>query len=197
MIESEFAFFEMEKEVFATNAAAFRQPGFRRAPEALNAVDVDAAAPDKDAVAMFDAEVFAVAEVHQAVVADPAVRMNDAGEGDAAANNRPQSGLFRIGDDLGIHAPAAFENPEHDGLAASTATSFPPNPASTEVRLIDFDGPAHGGVGFAFPRHTNTQRVEEAINGSATDVSELRHFRGLEVEREEADDLAEFRLRNM
>src|SRR5712691_8576672 len=101
MVEPEFAFFEMQKEVLAPNAAPFRQAGLRGAPKALNAVDVDAAAPDRHAVAVLDAEMFAVAEVHQAVVPDPAVRMNDAGHGDAAANNRPQRGPFGVGDDLG------------------------------------------------------------------------------------------------
>src|SRR5262245_33424078 len=125
MVESKFAFFEMQKEVFAANATALRQTRFRRTPEALNAIDVDAAAPHKDTVAMFDAEMFPIAEVHQPVVADPAIGMNDAGQGDATANNAPQGGLFRVGDDLGIDAALAFEDAKHDRFAPAPRPRLP------------------------------------------------------------------------
>src|SRR5262245_9622176 len=107
----------MEKEIFGANAAPLRQPRLGRAPEALNAIDVDASTPDKHAVAMFDPEVFAVAEVDQAVIADPAIRVNDARQGNTPANNRSPCGLFRIGHDLGVDAPLALENAEDDGLS--------------------------------------------------------------------------------
>jgi len=197
MVEAKFTFFEMEVEVLAPNAATFGQARLGRAPKAFDAIDVDAAAADEDALAMFDAKVFAVAEVDQAVVAEPAVGVDNALEGNAAANNAPQCGLFRIGDDLRVDAAAALKDPEHDGLAASAAAPFPADPPPTEVRLIDLDDAPHGGMGFTFARHPNAKRVEEAIDGAATDVGELRHFRGLQIKGEEAHDLAKFRLRNM
>ena len=89
MIEPKFAFLEMEVKIFATNPAPLRQARFGGTPKAFNAVNVDPATADKDAVAMFDAEMFAVPEVDQAVVAEPAVGVNDALEGNATANNRP------------------------------------------------------------------------------------------------------------
>src|SRR4029077_19890017 len=132
MIEPKFTFFEMEKEVFATNASALGEARLRRAPETLDAINVDAAAVDKDAVAMFDAEMFAVAEVDQPVVANPAVGVNDTGQGHAPTNNRPQSGLFCIGDDLGVHPAVALEDAKHDGLAPGAAPAFAANPAPAE-----------------------------------------------------------------
>src|SRR5262245_20342442 len=197
MVESKFAFFEMQKEVFAANATALRQTRFRRTPEALNAIDVDAAAAHKDTVAMFDAEMFPVAEVHQAVVADPAIGMNDAGQGDAAANNGPQCGLFRVRDDLSINAALALEDAKHDGFAPGATAAFAANPAATEIRFVDFDRAVHRRMLLAFPGHTNTQRMKEPVHGAATDVCELRDFGGLKIEREEAHDLPKFGLRNM
>src|SRR5262245_59379071 len=124
MIEPKFTFLEMEKEILPTNAAAFRQPGFRGAPKAFNPIDVDAASAHEDALAMFDAEMFAIAEVDQAVIADPAVGVNHARQGHPAANNGPQSGLFRIGDDLRVDPPATLKDAEDDGLAAGAPPAF-------------------------------------------------------------------------
>src|SRR5262245_5136344 len=197
MVESKFAFFEMQKEVFAANATALRQTRFRRTPEALNAIDVDAAAPHKDTVAMFDAEMFPIAEVHQPVVADPAIGMNDAGQGDATANNAPQGGLFRVGDDLGIDAALAFEDAKHDRFAPGAAAALAANAAAAEIRFVDFDRAAHRRMLLADPGHANTEGVKEPVHGAATDVGELRDFGGLEIEREEAYDLPKFGLRNM
>ena len=197
MIEAKFTFFEMEVKVLAPNPPTFGQPRFGGAPKAFDAIDVDAAPADEDAVAMFDAKMFAVAEVDQAVVPQPAVGVNNALKGDATANNGPQSGLFRVRDDLRVDAPSPLEDPEHDGLPAGAAASFPADPATPEVRLIDLDDTAHGGMRFAVARHPDAKRLEEAINGSTTKVGELRHLRGLKIEREEAYDLAKFRLRNM
>src|SRR5205809_5065632 len=108
MIETEFTFFEMQEEVVASDAAAFGQPGLRGTPEALNAINVDAAPADEHAVPVFHAKVFAVAEVNQAVISDPAIRMNDAAEINAPANNAEQSRTFGVGDDLRIDPPLAL-----------------------------------------------------------------------------------------
>ena len=140
MIEPKFTLFEMQKEVLGTNAAAFGESRFRRAPRALDPVDVNAAAADEDTVAMFDAEMFPIPEVDQAVVANPAVGMNDAGQGDAPPNNGPQCCLFRVRDDLGIDAALALEDAKHDRLPARPAAAFAADAAPAKVGFIDFDG---------------------------------------------------------
>ena len=197
VVEAEFTFLEMQIEVLAPNAPAFRQASFRGAPKALDAVDVDAAAADEDVVAMLDAEVFAVAEVNEPVIANPAVGVNDAGHIDATANNGPQSRTFRVRDDFRVDAALAFENTEDDGLPAGPAAAFAPNAASTEVRFVDFDGAAQRRMLLTFLGHPVAEGQEEAIDGAAADMGELRHLRRLEVEGKQPDDLAKFGLRNM
>ena len=197
MIESKLTFFEMEIKVFAPNAAPLGQARFGRTPEAFNAIDVHAAAADEHAVAVLDAEMFPIAEVHQPVIADPAIRVNDAGQGDAPANNGPQSGPFCVGHDLRIHPALAFKDAEHDGLAAGATPAFTADPAAAEIGFVDFHGAVDWGMEFAFLRHAKAEGVKESIDRSATDVRELRHFGGFEVERKEADDLPKFGLGNM
>src|SRR5581483_6413526 len=89
VVEAKLALLQVEIEVFATNAAAFRKARLGGTPEAFDAVDMDAAAADEHAIAVLDAKMLATAEVDQAVVANPAVGVNDAGEIDATANNGP------------------------------------------------------------------------------------------------------------
>ena len=197
MVESKFTLFEMEKEIFAANAAALGEARLRRAPKAFDAVDVDAAAANKDAVAMFDAKMFAVSEVHQSVVADPAVGMNDARQGDATANNGPQSGLFCVGHDLRVDAALAVKDAEDDGLAAGAAAPLAANPAPPEVRFVDFDRAADRRMLFALAGHANANGVKVAVDGAPTNVRKVRHFRGFQIEGKEPHDLAKFGLRNM
>src|SRR5262245_28209163 len=170
MIEPKFTFFEMEKKVFAPNATALRESRLRRAPETLDAVDVHPAPAHKDTIAVFNPEVFAVPEVDQAVVANPAVGVNDAGQGDAPANNAPQSGLFGVGHDLGVDAALALEDAEDDGLPAGASSAFAANPPAAEIRLVDFDGATDGGMLFAFLGHANAEGEEVAIDGAAADL---------------------------
>ena len=96
-----------------------------------------------------------------------------------------------------LDAPAAFENAKDDGLPARAAAAFAANAATTEVGFIDFDGATHRRMRFALLGHADAKRVEEAVDGAATDMRELGHLRGLEIEGKKADDLAKFRLRNM
>ena len=197
MVEAKFTFLEMDKKVFASNAAAFRQSRFRGAPETLDAIDMHAAAADKDTVAVLDAEMFAVPEVDQAVVANPAVGMNDAGQRDAPANNGPQSGLFGVGHDLRVDAALALEDAKDDRLAAGSAAAFAANPTAAEIRFVDFHGAADRGMFFALARHANPEGLKVAVDRAAADMRELRHFRGFEIERKQAHDLPKFGLRNM
>jgi len=197
VIEAKFAFFEMQIEVLAADAAPFRQAGFRRAPEALDAIDMDASAADKHVIAVLDPEVFAVAEVDQAIVANPAIAMDDTGHIDATANNRPQSRPFGVRDDFRIDAVLTFEDAEDDGLAAGPAAPFPANAAATEVGLVDFDRAAQGGMLLTFLGHPLPEGEEEAIDRAAADMGELRHLGRFQVEGKQPNDLAKFGLGNM
>ena len=197
MVEPKLALLEVQKEVLAPDAATFRESRLGRAPEAFNAIDVHAAARDKHAVAVLDAEVFAVPDVDQAGVADPAVRVNDTGQIDASAHNPQQSGPFRIRHDLRVDAPVALEDAKDDGLAARPTPALTADAAPPEVRFIDLDHAAHRRMRFALARHTDAKRLEEAVDRAAADVGQCGNFRGLEIERKQADDRPKFGFRNM
>lgn len=77
MIESPFAFFEMEIKSLLVNAFESMKPNFGEAPECFDAVDMRLP-PNKFTLAMVHSEMFLVADIHESVVASPAITMNDA-----------------------------------------------------------------------------------------------------------------------
>lgn len=68
------------------HAVELLKPALGKAPEALDAVDV-ALAVGELVRAMVDPEVFRLADIHQAVVAAPAIRVDDRIGRDSAADN--------------------------------------------------------------------------------------------------------------
>ena len=107
------------------------------APEGLDAVDVGLQIGEL-VVVVPHAEVLGVADVDQAVVASPAVAVNDAGQVDLAANGLQQRVFLGVGNDLGVNMAVAFEDAEDDRLAAGPAASLAANALGTEVRFVDF-----------------------------------------------------------
>ena len=79
-------------------ALALGQPDLGQAPEAFDAVDMDGSLRELVA-GMIDADV-AIAEVDQAMVAAPAIGVDDGAWVDPAADNPLQGGLRAVRDDL-------------------------------------------------------------------------------------------------
>lgn len=83
-------------------------PAFGIAPETLNAIDVNRAS-GKFIVAMVYTQVLVKADINEAIVASPAICMNDAGNVGFASNDGLQSAFGRVRHDFGVDAVAAFE----------------------------------------------------------------------------------------
>ena len=124
-------------------ALELRQADLGQAPEAFDAVDVDGAVGEL-VFGMIDAEV-AVAEIDQAVVATPAIGVDD-GPGvrpsaDDALQGRPREVRY----DLGVDLAPALEDAEDDGLAIGAAPAPALDPARPEEAFIDLDDTEQGG----------------------------------------------------
>ena len=78
VIEPVLSLFEVQIERVAGHPIELDQPALGIAPEALNAIDMRRVA-SKLIVAMVDTQVFVKAHIDQAVVAAPAIGVNDAG----------------------------------------------------------------------------------------------------------------------
>ena len=128
----------MQVESFSRDPVELLQATFSETPEAFDAVDVTAATHEL-IVPMIDSEVFTVPDINQAIVAAPAITMDDRLGCHATANNRLQSGFLAVRHDLGIDAAISFEDAEDNGLARGTATAPASDTTSTEVGLINLD----------------------------------------------------------
>lgn len=84
-------------------------------PETLDAVDV-ALAGGELVGTMIDSIMFRIADIHQAIIAAPAIGMNDCFRSDATTNNGLQRGLFAVRHDLGVNLAVALQEAEDDGL---------------------------------------------------------------------------------
>src|SRR5690606_18693727 len=148
MVEAELGLLQVQVEGVPGHAVELGQAVLGVAPEALDAVDVAASAGEL-VLAVVDAEVFGVADVDQAVVAGPAVGVDDALEADAAADRLPQRLFLHVGDDLGVDAVAPLEHAEDDGLAPGAPAPLAADASGAEVGLIDFDHPPHRALQLA------------------------------------------------
>ena len=138
VVEPELRFFEMKVEGMFGDSVELEQASFGEVPEALDAVDVVGSA-DELVLRVADPEMLVEAEVDQAVVASPAVGMEDGFGSDSAANHSLESGFGGIRHDLGVDLVPSFEQPEDDRLAAGSATSFAAHAARAEVRFVGLD----------------------------------------------------------
>lgn len=147
MVETELCFLEVQIEGVFGNAFELGESEFGISPEALDAIDVRLFV-GKFVSPMLDAQVFGVANIDQAIVAAPAIGMDDALQIDFASNGLLQGLFATIRNDLGVDMGIAFEDSKDNGLAARASATLASNAFGPEVRLVDFDFPPEGVLGF-------------------------------------------------
>src|SRR5262249_7770093 len=152
-----------------------------QAPEAFDAVDVHGAF-DELVIAVIDAEV-AIAEIDQAVVAAPAIGVDDGRDIDPTPDNALQRGSGAVWHDLGVDLPGALEDAEHDGLAIGSTTALATNIASAEPALIDFDDAEERTLGFTGHLDPLAQSTVDPVHGVAVQAAELGRLQGRQIGR--------------
>ena len=130
-------------------ALEFGQPDLGQAPEAFDAVDMDGSLRELVA-GMIDADV-AIAEIDQAVVAAPAIGVDDGARVDPAADNTLEGGLGAVRDDLGVDAALALKDAENDRLAVGAAPPPALDAPRPEEALVNLDDCRTGGAGLRRP----------------------------------------------
>lgn len=148
VVKSELSFFEMEVEGVPGDAVELCQSPLRIALEGLDAIDVRLEVGEL-IVVVPHAQVLGIAHIHQAVVASPAVTMDDAGQVHLAPNRLEQRGFLGVGNNLRVDMAVAFEDAEDDRLPPGPTTALAANPFRAEVRFVDFDFSTKGRLLFA------------------------------------------------
>ena len=110
------------------------------APERLDAIDVGSSLGK--GFLFVDADMLVETDIHQAVIARPAIGANDAGWIDPAPDNSSQRSLGAVFDDFGIDFTMPLEDAEDRLLKGPSATQARQRtasyPARSKVAFIDF-----------------------------------------------------------
>jgi len=114
------------------------QSGFCIAPEALDSVNMTFAI-NKFILPVVDSKMLFVTKINQAVIASPAIRMNNTFQTHSSAYNLLQRGSTAIRDDLSIDFSVSSEDTKNDSFTESSTASFAFNAASPEKAFINFN----------------------------------------------------------
>lgn len=137
MIESKFSFFQMQVKRMFGHAVKLGQAALCIAPERLNTIDMPLTIR-KLIFPMMHPKVLIKANIHQAIVAAPAIGMNHGAGFHMAADNALQRSFGAVRHILGIHIALTLQESKYDGLTISPTTTLTTNPMRTEVRFINF-----------------------------------------------------------
>lgn len=118
----------MEVKSMTGNTVELLESSFGKAPKALDAVDM-MMTTNKFIAAMLDAKVLGITDIHQAVIATPAVAV----DGDFGSHTAPNDGLQRgfgavrhnLGVDLAASLPLLFKRPKTGVLPAAPRLRLP------------------------------------------------------------------------
>jgi hypothetical protein len=176
MVEAELSFFEMDVEGMFGNAAEPGQASFGKTPEALDAIDV-VALPSELVVPVFHPEVLVETQIHQPMVAGPAIGVEHRAEARSAADHRLQRGFAGVGHDGRVDLITTLEQAEDDGFAATAAAHLSAHALGTKVRFVKLQHTFQGRLLLAsrcdLSAHAQKDRIHRA-NRNADHAGRLR-----------------------
>src|SRR5215471_20000737 len=170
---------EMEMEGLFGHAFELGEADLGEAPEAFDTVDMYRAVGEL-VVSVVDAQV-AIAEIAQAVVATPAIGVDDGRDVDTPADNALQSGSGAVWHDLGVDLTGTLEDAEHDGLAVGSATPFAADVARAEPALVDLDDAKQGALRFTSRLQAFAQAAVQPVHSVAVEPAELGGLQGRQI----------------
>lgn len=159
--------------------------GFDVSPESFDTVDV-CLVPCELIPGMIDSQMLSVSNIDKAIVAPPAIGVNDAGQADLSPNNPLQRGPRAIWDYFSVHAAVAFEDAKDDGFAVSASSPFSLYTTRTEEGFIYFHFPAKRRPGVAKLGQSHTYSFKVSVDGVATKTGQAGDLRSIEIYREQA-----------
>jgi hypothetical protein len=116
MVKTEVSLLEVQRKGLCWDAFQLGQAQFGVGPEGLDSV-IMAVSSSELVFSVMDPEVLGVADIDQALIASPAITMNDTFDRDMVADNLLQRGFSRIWDDFCVEPAIAFEDTEDTSYA--------------------------------------------------------------------------------
>ena len=126
----------------------------------------------------------------------PAVRIERAAWRHMSADNGLQRGFLAVRHDSGMHLTLALVDAEHGRFAERPAPALALHAARAEVGFVHFNLAAHRRRLLAKPRHAHAQRGQVAVDGNATQTSQIGDLHGVQIQRKQAQNAPKFRVRD-
>ncbi len=195
MIKAPLAFFEVDEEAIATHAVELGEPGFGKAPEALDAVDVVLAAGEL--VNLMVNAMVTIACGHEAVVGEPAVGVDIALGEDDASDNRLQLLARAVVNNGDENLRAALMQAEHRDFSARSPTAFAAHTPGAKVAFVDLDLARERTHFFQGQGHDalSPKRIKP-MDRAVVEPAEISHRQGRNIDSEEPEHLPKFALGN-
>ena len=168
-------------------------PGFCKPPESLDTINMGAT-PDEFVLPVIDPEVPAVADIDQAIVSTPAIRVDDTVERDTSPDNALQRGFTAVRDDFCVNRAIAFEDPEDGCFAERPAPSLALDAPGAEVGFVDFDLTGKRRLGLAIFCNSDANASQIAVDCIPVKTSDRRDLSGIQIERKQPDNLPKLML---
>ena len=168
------------------DAIELLQPAFGKAPETLDAIDVDIPSLSELVLCMAHPQVSVISHVHQTIIASPTIAVDDAGRVDLPANDRLKCRFLTVWHDLRIDMTLAQEDAK-DRLFSRSSPSFeftvhPSNAGGAEVALIQLYVSHHALKLFELVTiNGQTEQTVVAVDRVAIDVSQPSGLTGCDV----------------
>ena len=193
MVEPKLALFKMQEKGMRMGSAVFDKAGFGISPEPFDPIDMGLVFNEL-ILSMIDSQVLSIADIYKAVIASPAIGVDDAVQFDLPPNSLLQRGLRAIGDYLGVHAAIAFEDAEDDCFPVSASSPFAFYAPGSKERFIYFNLPAEGRTRVAKGSQAYPDSMNVTVDCVAAQAGQIGELRGVEVNRKQAHQLPEFTL---
>jgi hypothetical protein len=195
MIETELTFFEMQPERSAVETTELGQAHLGEAPEVPDAVDVRLALHELVA-AMIHPVMLLAAQIHQAAVALPAIRINHAPQGHLALQNGRQHRPGTVRHDLRVNFPVALEQAEDRHFLKSSPAPFAPDAPATKITFVNLDLAAQGRLGLAEHGDALPEMPEVKVDRVAVQAGQLGNFSGFHIQTKQPQQEPKFPRRN-
>src|SRR5882757_8510008 len=195
MIKAELTFFEVQAEGGPIEATELRQAHLGDTPKVLNAVDVCLALHELVA-AMIHPVMFLIAQIHQAAVALPAIRVNHAAQRHLTLQNGRQYSAGTVGHDLRINLALPLEQAEHRHFLKSASAPFSANTATTEITFVNLDLSAQGRLRLAERGDALPKMTQIKVGRIAVQPGQLSDFSGFHIQTKQPQQQPKFAHRN-
>jgi hypothetical protein len=148
----------------------------------------------KFVVAVVDAKVLVKAHVHQAVIAPPTVRMDNALDVCLAPDNGLRGVLGGVRNDLCVYASIPLEQAKDDGFARCALPPLAAHTPGAKAGFICFQFATKGRTGRAPLSHALPDAQVDRVDRAHRNTAQRRAFGRRQIKSKVARNQAKFRL---